>query len=96
MSLFVRVISSEKCPNCQAYKNTLSKRKFEHVIYDADDDNNQDQLDSWGINEMPVVQIVQNKDNKDIIKFQFGPGSPSPRAINIKIEQIKNLLRISS
>ena len=89
MLWFVRVISSESCPNCQAYKKTLTKRQFEYTLYDADCDENQNQLDKWGIHEMPVVQIVQRKDNKDIVKFQFGPGSPSPRAINIKLEQMR-------
>ena len=80
----VRIITTKHCPKCKAYLDRLNQQQFNYQIYDADDPDNQNQLDEWGILDMPVVQLVDNQK----ILFQFAPGTFSPRAINHKISTI--------
>lgn len=84
-----RVIKSSNCPRCKMYLKTLSKQKYEYLVYDADLPENQKELDTWKINMMPVVQIVDVKDDgTQEMVFQFGSGPFSPRAIDIKIKTL--------
>lgn len=84
-----RVIKTVNCPNCRLYLKALAKQGYEHLIYDADLKKNMKELDSWKINVMPVVQIVDVKDDgtQEMI-YQFPPGSYSPRIIEGKIKAL--------
>lgn len=84
-----RIIKSIGCPRCRIYLKTLSKQKYDYLIFDADLKENQKQLDEWRINSMPVVQIVNVKDDGVQEKvFQFPPGQLSPRSIDAKIKAL--------
>jgi len=84
-----RVIKSKDCPRCKIYIKTLSKQGYDYIIYDADLKENTKELDSWGIDMMPVVQVVDVKDDGTQEKvFQFPPGQFSPRIINAKIKAL--------
>ncbi len=83
--LTARIVTSDSCPKCKFYIKALARQKYKFEKYDADAKANQKQLDEWRITNMPVVQIIENKDNGDpIVWFQFGPGQVSPRAIEVK------------
>lgn len=84
--MFVRVISSKECHKCQDYKNELDSLGFKFVIFDADAEENQQQLDAWYIDDMPVVQIVQPETN--IVLYQFPPGKQKVSIIQFKINQL--------
>lgn len=86
MILNVRVITSEECPKCKSYKEELDAAKFSYTVFDADAEENQDQLDKWYIDDMPVVQIVDESGN---VKVQFPPGKQRIQWINFKMEQIR-------
>lgn len=81
-----RIIKSAGCFKCKMYLKQLKAQKFEHLIFDADLPENQDQLDKWKINAMPVVQIVDEEDNLKVI-YQFAPGRYSPRVISAKVKE---------
>lgn len=84
-----RIIKSVDCARCRIYLKTLSKQNYEHLIFDADLKENQKQLDEWKINMMPVVQIVDVKEDGTQEKvFQFPPGQFSSRSIDAKIKEI--------
>lgn len=84
-----RIVKSVGCARCKIYLKTLSKQGYEHLTYDADLKENQKELDSWGINIMPVVQIVDVKDDGTQEKvFQFPPGQFCSRTINAKIKAL--------
>jgi len=84
-----RIIKSAKCPRCKIYLKTLSLQKYDYLIFDADLKENQKELDQWKINMMPVVQIVDVKDDGTQEKvFQFPPGQFSPRSIESKIKAL--------
>lgn len=84
-----RIIKSSGCPRCKIYLKTLAKQGYEHIIYDADLEENQKELDKWKINMMPVVQIVDVKeDGTQEMIFQFLPGQYAPRHINNKIKAL--------
>lgn len=84
-----RVIKSAGCARCRIYLKTLAKQKYEHLIYDADLKENQKELDEWKINMMPVIQIVDVKDDGTQEKvFQFPPGQFSSRSIDAKIKAL--------
>lgn len=85
-----RIITSAGCPRCKIYLKTLAKQKYEHIIYDADSKKNTKEMDNWKINMMPVVQIVDVKDDgTQEMVFQFPPGQFAPRHINNKIKALK-------
>jgi len=86
----VRIIKTKVCAICEGYLPRLDKQGFKYTVYDADDPANQDQLDEWKVEKMPVIQLV---DNMDQVKFQFSPGTFSPRAINFKIAQLKKEMK---
>lgn len=86
----VRVIKSEGCFKCKNYLKILTAQKYSFVIYDADLPENQKQLDDWKIDAMPVVQIIDQKnDGTTEIVFQFAPGRWSTRSIDAKISELK-------
>ena len=59
------------------------------TFYDADAEENQDDLDTWKIVKLPVVQIVDVKeDGTQEWIFQFAPGKLSTRSIDTKIKQL--------
>lgn len=81
----VRIIKSENCSTCKFYIKRLNDAKFTFESYDGDEPANSKQLDDWGIEDYPVVQIVQDEK----ILYQFpSQMTPSPDAINKKIKQI--------
>jgi len=89
-----RVITSKNCPKCKFYTKVLSMQKYEYEIYDADLDENSEQLDKWKITSMPVVQIVEHQDNGDsVVMHQFVPGQISTRAIETKKSMIAKQLK---
>jgi len=86
-----RIIKSESCARCKIYLKTLVKQQYEHLIYDADLKENQQELDSWKISMMPVVQIVDVKDDgTQEMVFQFQPGQWAPRYIDNKIKALNH------
>ena len=87
--LITRIVKSDDCKICKKYLPRLKEQGFAYEIYDADDPKNQDELDEWKIEKMPVVQIVEVKGLKRILKYQFAPGPFSTRIINYKIQQLK-------
>lgn len=85
-----RVISSVGCPKCKFYLTVLRKQGFEFDVYDADDQKNQKELDEWRISSMPVVQIIDIKEDGTIKKlWQFPSGQISPRSIRTKIKMLE-------
>lgn len=85
MNLFIRIIKRQNCPICEPYLPRLTAAGVEFSIYDADATENQDELDKWNIDELPVVQITDENNN---VKFQFPPGTFSPRNLNYKMQEI--------
>ncbi len=84
-----RIIKSAECPRCKIYLKTLGRQGYEHLIYDADLKENEKELDGWKINKMPVVQIVDVKDDgTQEFVFQFSPGQWSSRHIDNKIKAL--------
>jgi len=81
-----RVIKSVGCFKCKNYLKQLQLQKYEFLIYDADLPENQEQLDTWKIDAMPVVQIIDDEDDNKVV-HQFPPGRYSPRVINAKIKE---------
>lgn len=84
-----RIIKSVKCDHCHIYLKQLAAQKYDHLIYDADLPENTKELDDWKINAMPVIQIVDVKENgtQEMI-HQFPPGPFSPRIVNAKIKAL--------
>jgi arsenate reductase-like glutaredoxin family protein len=81
----VRIIKTKKCLICESYLPRLNKQGFEYTVYDADNPANEKELDEWKIEKMPVIQLV---DDDGAVKYQFPPGTFSPRAINHRISQL--------
>ena len=89
MKLVPRIIKSKKCSICDKYLPRLKEKGVEYEIYDADAPGNQEELDEWKIEKMPVVQIVEIKDNRErIVRYQFSSGTFCAKVINYKIKQI--------
>ncbi len=88
--LITRIIKTRECSICDLWLPRLDKQDFQYEIYDADAPENQKELDDWGIDDLPVIQIVQRTDESDVVKFQFPPGTYSVRAINHKTTQIES------
>lgn len=84
-----RIIKSVNCRQCYLYLKALSAQNYEHIIYDADLPENTKELDSWKISSMPVVQIVDVKDDgtQEFI-HQFPPGPYSSRIVDAKIKAL--------
>ena len=84
-----RIIKSVNCGHCHIYLKQLATQKYKHLIYDADLPENTKELDSWKINTMPVIQVVDVKDDgtQEMI-HQFPPGPFSPRIIDAKIKAL--------
>jgi len=81
----IRLIGSKDCEKCAEAQKVYKKQKLEFEFYDADLDENQKQLDSWGVDDMPVIQII---DGEKVI-HQFFPGLVSARAIRFKCNQLE-------
>ncbi len=82
----VRIIKTEDCQICQEYLPRLDKIGFEYETYDADDPVNDAELDKWGIDDLPVIQLIDG----DLVRHQFPPRATlSPRMLNFKIEEIQ-------
>jgi hypothetical protein len=85
--LKARVIKSAGCFRCKSYLKELKARQFDHLIYDADLQENQEQLDKWKVNMMPVIQIVDDEAEFKVV-HQFPPGRWSIKSINAKINAL--------
>lgn len=84
-----RIIKSINCDRCRIYLKQLAAQKYEHLIYDADLPENTKELDGWKINVMPVIQIVDVKeDGTQETVHQFPPGPYSPRIVDAKIKAL--------
>lgn len=81
----IRVISSIHCPNCKSYLEVLRLKKIDHIIFDADKQENQKKLDEWFVTAMPVIQFVEG----DIVLHQFPPGPINTRVVLRKFEEMK-------
>ncbi len=86
----VRIIKNKVCTICEGYLPRLDKQGFKYDVYDADDPAHQEQLDEWKVEKMPVIQLV---DDAGSVKYQFSPGTFSPRAINYKIAQLEKEIK---
>ncbi len=82
-----RIIKSETCPRCKLYLKQLTQQRVEFLIYDADAEENQKQLDAWRISSMPVVQIVDVKEDgsQELIE-QMPAGRIKPRTLCMRIK----------
>jgi len=87
--LRVRIIASKTCEKCKHYMHRLRKQGFGFEFYDGDADENQDQLDEWLVEDFPVVQIVEEVEGVDLVRYQCAPGTFSPRFLNRKIKEIQ-------
>lgn len=89
--IFVRIIKSNDCTNCQSYLPRLDKQGYTYEVYDGDAPENQDELDKWGVDEFPVIQLISRDDDGDVqIEYQWAPGKMiSPRFIDVQKELIK-------
>ncbi|MHA2279375.1 MAG: hypothetical protein ACXAC5_00580 [Promethearchaeota archaeon] len=85
--LKVRVIKSEGCFRCKNYLKQLKLQNFDHLIYDADLKENQEELNKWKVDMMPVVQIVDDEAEFKVV-HQFPPGRWSTRSINAKVKAL--------
>ncbi len=85
-----RIIKSAGCLICRAYIKKLKAQKYDFLIYDADLKEHTEQLDKWKIDKMPVVQIVDVKeDGTEEFVSQLAQGRWSARYIDGKIAEIK-------
>ncbi len=84
-----RIIKSANCLICKSYLKNLAKQEYEYIVFDADLKENQQELDSWKISKMPVIQIVDVQDDgTQEMVFQFPPGPYASRHINNKIKAL--------
>ncbi len=84
----IRIIKSETCDNCKKYLNHLDKLGFtDYDLYDADDPQNQKELDVWGIDDMPIIQVYE--DDKVHYTFPYCARGQSPRNLRYKIAVCK-------
>jgi len=63
------------------YIEQLENQNYDFEVYDADAPENSDQLDAWGVESTPVVQIIS--EDGDVL-FQFSEGMRSIRSIEAK------------
>lgn len=73
---------SVECEVCEKYKKRLSAQNFSYETYDADVPENQAQLDIWGVDDLPVVQIISDVGE---VLHQFPWGTFSPAAIHAQM-----------
>ena len=86
-----RIIKKEGCFKCKNYIKALNKQGYEFLIFDADLKENQKQLDEWKIDAMPIVQIVDVKEDGTEIKvYQYPPGRWATRQIDDKIKALSS------
>jgi len=88
MELVLRVIGSDNCVRCRAYMSALEKQKIQFVFMDANDKEHRDEFNQWSVHELPVVQIVEKKDDKHSLRFQFQPGPVSSRVVKYRMSEI--------
>lgn len=85
MDVKVRIIGSKDCPKCDLTKRNFEKDGLEYEWYDADLDDNQEQLDGWRITNLPVIQLY----NENNILLQFPPGPFTPKTVRGRIIAIE-------
>lgn len=89
--IVVRIIKSKDCTNCQSYLPRLDKQGYAYEVYDGDAPENQEELDKWGVEEFPVIQLISRDDTGTVqIEYQWPPGKMlAPRFIDVQKELIK-------
>lgn len=87
--IHARVIKSNNCARCQAYTNRLDALKFPYLVYNVDNvtSEQQKELDTWRITDMPIVQLVDDT-GKVVEQMPFVEQGWSPRAIKHKIQEL--------
>ena len=85
----VRIIKSEHCPFCKQYLKKLDDVGFEYETYDGDAEKNDTQLDEWDVDEMPVIQIINDKGDL-IYQLPYSAGGYSPKYIKRKMRELSN------
>lgn len=93
--VFVRIIKSENCSNCQSYLPRLNKQGYKYEVYDGDASENQGELDKWGIDEFPVIQIVSRDEDGNVeVEHQWAPGKMlASRFIDVQKELVERKYR---
>ena len=71
MKYKLKIYSTEWCGECRFVKRQLSDNGIEYEIVDLD--KHPEEVDSKGIEEMPV--IIAYKDNKEISRWKVTDGS---------------------
>lgn len=85
-----RVIKKDNCHICKNYLRTLDLQKVDYVLYDADAAENQQQLDDWKVDILPVVQIIDQKEDGSVAMLhQFRAGRIIIRELNTKMAELK-------
>lgn len=89
--LFVRIVKSESCLTCQEWLPRLDKQGYSYEVYDGDADENQNELDAWGVNVFPVIQIISRDDDDNVeVEHQWEPGKVmGTRWIDIKKKELE-------
>jgi len=99
--LRVRVISQEN-EICKEYLDMLDKAGLEYEYYDGDNPLHKEELDSWGIQSFPVVQIISKENSRhiptdahgrelELIEHQFVSGwDLTVQSIETKIYEIEH------
>lgn len=80
----VRIVGTEDCLKCRAFRQYLDVAKYPYEFYDADRQEVQSQLDEWQITEMPVLQILRQGEKV----HQFMPGIKGTKTIISMMDNI--------
>lgn len=91
--LKIRLIGSEDCPVCSQLRKQYTKVGLEFDFFDADVPGYKEFLDAWGVHDMPVLQIV---DDRNVVRKQFPFGRVSPRALRLHMNRIEKELHGSN
>lgn len=81
MSVEVKVFSAVWCSSCTGYKKALKDSGIEHTLYDADNDDHQEEFRKYGVRGLPTTVIV-----KDGVVADTFTGTKSVSAIQELIE----------
>lgn len=92
----MRLVSSDHCQICMAYRAQLDAMKYDYEVFNADDKTNGSQLDAWLITKFPVVQIVEILDNGNrVVRSQWPQGQTvGVRFIDFKRKQLEEKKKI--
>ena len=85
----IRIIGKEDCKYCNALRQSYSMQQVDFEYWDGDKDELQDQLDEMGIINMPVIQIV---DDKEQVLWASDPIIYPRGMAYIKVKKIMNNL----